>query len=254
MVIGPFLGLTAMQQWGYSFMFSISLIFSLCALGIAFFIKLPNNQHVSEKNLSKSGFKLKDMFELSAIPISIVAALFAIIYSSVLSFVSVYSTELGLVEFASFFFVVYALVLLVSRPFTGKWFDHYGENFIIYPCILMFAIGMFLLSQTQSAFMFLFSAGLIGLGWGTLFPSFQTIAIQEAPPNQRGLATATFLSIFDLGIAFGSFFIGMIAIKVDFSSLYFYGSFLILFGLIIYYFLHGKSQVVKKHIKTSTSI
>ena len=39
---------------------------------------------------------------------------------------------------------------------------------------------MFILSQAQTSFWFLGAGMLIGLGYGTLIPSFQTIAISAA--------------------------------------------------------------------------
>jgi len=247
MVLGPFLGLTSMNQWGINTMFTLSACFSLLALLFAVFIELPFvpiGLKEKDKSQVKPSFHFDELFERTAIKISLVAAIFAIVYSSILSFVSVYANELGLVKVSSLFFVVYAIVLLLSRPFTGRWYDRYGANIIIYPCIILFSIGMLLLSQTTTSLFFLISAALIGVGWGTLFPSFQTIAIEEAKPERRGMATATFLSIFDLGIGLGSFLVGLAAAKVEFSSLYFYASFFIMFGLIVYYFMYGKKKAV----------
>ncbi|QNG60451.1 MFS transporter [Bacillus sp. PAMC26568] len=242
MVIGPFLGLTAMEQWGNATMFGISILTSLAALITGLFITLPKIMKIRSKVIpSIENRGLKGLFEASAIRIALVGGIFALVYSSILSFVSVYAKEIGLAEAASYFFVVYAVVMLMSRPFTGKWFDKYGPNFIIYPAILCFAAGMVLLSMSETSFTFLLSAALIGLGWGTLFPSFQTIALQSAAPKKRGLATATFLSIFDMGIGIGSFIVGVITTKVAFSTLYFYSSFFILGCLAVYYFLHGRN-------------
>ncbi|MDZ5472722.1 MFS transporter [Bacillus sp. 31A1R] len=242
MVIGPFLGLTIMNQSGETLMFTFSAVFSLCSLVISLLIKLPKATDKIKAPKEQAIFRLSDIFEKSAIKISVIAALFAIVYSSILSFVSVYAIDLGLMAVSNFFFVVYAFVLLLTRPFTGRWYDRFGPNVIIYPCIILFAVGMFLLSQTTTATIFLISAAIIGIGWGTLFPSFQTIAIQETSPERRGLATATFLSIFDLGIGIGSFVIGLAAAKVDFHSLYLYGSLYILLGLVAYYLLHARTK------------
>jgi hypothetical protein len=41
-------------------------------------------------------------------------------YASLLSFLSLYAREIELVEISSYFLVVYAAALLVSRPFTEK--------------------------------------------------------------------------------------------------------------------------------------
>ncbi|WP_409305037.1 MFS transporter [Peribacillus sp. SCS-155] len=243
MVIGPFLGLTIMQHAGATAMFIVNLASAVLALAAGLFIRIPHKPVKLKADVPKAEAGLKGLFVKAAIPISIVAAFFALAYSAIISFVSVYARELGLVEVASYFFVVYAAVLLVSRPFTGKWFDIYGANSIIYPAILFFAIGTFLLSETHSAFVFLLSAALIGLGWGTVFPSLQTIAIQVAPVQKRPMATATFLSIFDFGFGIGSFVFGLVIAKIGHSSLYFYSAFLVLIGLAVYYLLHGRYAV-----------
>ncbi|CAH2714867.1 Staphylopine export protein [Neobacillus rhizosphaerae] len=248
MVIGPFVGLLAIQQWGPQILFSLSVIVAIASLLTGLSVKHTKTEQPSKiEVLSTSSFHR--LFEASAVPIAIVGSFMAIVYSALLSFVSIYAHEIHLASVASLFFVVYAIVLLISRPFTGKWLDQYGPNVISYPCIALFAIGMFILSQSSGVFTFLLSAGMIGLGWGTLFPTFQTIAIQDAEPRKRGVATATFLSIYDTGIALGSFLVGVIAAKMDYSSLYFFCSFYILFGAVLYYFLHTRKQASSTKVK-----
>jgi MFS family permease len=249
MVLGPFIGLTAIQQWGAETLFIISVIVAIGALITGLSVKVTESVQ-TDQPVVRSAFSFRSFFEASAVPIAVVGCFLAIVYAALLSFVSVYATEIHLTEISSLFFVVYAIVLLISRPFTGKWLDLYGPNVIVFPSIALFAIGMFILSQSSGAISFLLSAGMIGLGWGTLFPTFQTIAIQDAAPRKRGLATATFLSIYDIGIALGSFVMGLAAAKMNYSSLYFLCSFYVLFGLILYYFLHTRKQAsFKEHKK-----
>ncbi|MCL6570593.1 MAG: MFS transporter [Bacillus sp. (in: Bacteria)] len=250
MVLGPFVGLTTIQQWGAETLFIISVIVAIGALITGLSVKILETEE-PDHMVAHSVFSFRSFFEASAVPIAIVGSFLAIVYSALLSFVSIYANEINLAEVSSLFFVVYAIVLLISRPFTGKWLDLYGPNVIVFPSIVLFAIGMFVLSQSSSAGSFLLSAGMIGLGWGTLFPTFQTIAIQDAASRKRGLATATFLSIYDIGIALGSFVVGLAAAKMDYSTLYFLGSFYVLFGIVLYYFLHTRKQAsFKKYKKT----
>nr|WP_263325054.1 MFS transporter [Neobacillus sp. Marseille-Q6967] len=251
MVLGPFVGLTAIQQLGATTMFIITIVVAFGALITGLTVKLKKSME-PEKVMIQSSFSFKNFVEPSSVPIALVGSFLAIVYSALLSFVSVYATELHLEGVSSLFFVVYAIVLLMSRPFTGKWYDQYGANVIVYPSIILFAIGMFSLSQSTGVVTFLVSAGLIGLGWGTLFPTFQTIAIQKAAPRKRGLATATFLSIYDMGIALGSFFVGLIAANMSYSSLYFLFSFYVLVGIVLYYFLHGRKKA-SQDVKTQQS-
>lgn len=241
MVVGPFLGLTVMQTWGVSTMLMMSTVAATTGLIMCLFIKVPKTTlNNDEGKIIKSSFSFKELFEVKAIPIAVSGAFFAIVYSSLLSFVSIYAEDIGVGSVSSYFFVIYAVVLLLSRPYTGKWFDLYGANAIIYPSIFFFAIGMFILGNAHTTFMFLLAAAFAGLGWGTIFPSFQTIAITMAEPKRRPMATATFLSIYDIGIGLGSFIVGLAAAKVSLGNLYIYSSFYILIGIGIYFLLQGR--------------
>lgn len=54
-------------------------------------------------------------------------------YSSLLTFLTPYATEIGLARAASVFFVVYALAMFVTRPFTGRAFDRVGPHPVMVP-------------------------------------------------------------------------------------------------------------------------
>ncbi|MEH7076944.1 MFS transporter [Neobacillus drentensis] len=246
MVAGPFLGLTIMHLGGTNLLFFINALLDFFALIFVLFVRIPKEIVPGEVKHIESKKGIKSFFEVSAIPVSLIAGFFALAYSGVISFVSVYAKGINLDEAASYFFVVYASVLLISRPFTGKWYDQYGANKIIYPSILLFAAGTYFLSLSPSLPVFLLSGALIGLGWGTIFPSLQTIAIEIAPADKRALATATYLSTFDFGFGIGSFLFGLATVKVGFSSLYFYSTFFVLAGIGVYYLLQGKFKSLGK--------
>ena len=256
MALGPFVGLLAITQWGSSVMFIVSAVSVVIGTITGFLISLPKEEikAATEKPVKQKGLKMKDLIEMSALPISLVSFFFALVYASIVSFVSVYAKELQLTEIASYFFIVYVIALLISRPFTGKWFDQYGANIIMIPSIISFALGMFLLSQAEGAFLFLLSAAFIGLGWGTIFPTAQTIAIQVAPPERKSVATATFLSTMDSGIGIGSVIVGIVGAQLGYSSLYFYSSIMVLAGLVVYYLLHGKTSRSSRDISNKQEV
>ncbi|MCS0669755.1 MFS transporter [Cytobacillus firmus] len=237
MVIGPFAGLTIVQYASFSWIFALCTVLSFIAIVLGAFVKIPQK---AENSVKHPKFTLSSLFEKNAVPVAISAGILAFAYSGILSFISVYAKELDLLEAASFFFVVYAAFIIMSRPFTGRWFDAYGENKVIYPAIILFAAGLFLLSQANSTFVFLLSGAIIGLGYGTIVPSLQTVAIKQADPSKRGLATSTFFTLFDTGIGLGSYVLGILAVKTGFASLYFMLAGVALFGLLVYYLLHGK--------------
>ncbi|WP_046175768.1 MFS transporter [Domibacillus indicus] len=245
MAIGPFAGLAIMNKWDIRAGFTVCAAVAFIALAISFSLK-------KEKAARETAGKFKldlspgNLIEKSALPIALTGTFFAVVYSAILSFVSVYAEELHIGAVSGFFFVVYAIVIVLSRPFTGRWFDRYGANVIVYPSIVLFAAGLLLLSQAGGAGLFLIAAGVIGLGWGTLFPGFQTIAISRARPEKKALATATFLSLFDLGIGFGSFVMGAAAAGLGFKMLYAACAVYVLAGMIVYYFVQKNKTELER--------
>lgn len=248
MVIGPFVGLTIFNQFNLSILFWTATVASFLALILSW--TTQNDEQLGEQvKDDDTHLTEQTIFEKKAVPIAFTAAYLGMAYSAILSFLAVFAGQIGLESISSYYFTVYAFVLLISRPFTGRWFDQYGPNVIIFPAIILFSLGMFVLGQSTGPILFLFSASLIGLGWGTLFPSFQTLAIHSTVPRRWPVATATFLSIFDTGIALGSFLTGVLVKKLELGQLYIYLSFYILVSLLFYYLAQRKkveSKVIEK--------
>ena len=44
---------------------------------------------------------------------------------------------------------------------------------------------------------------LLGIGFGTMFPAYNTLFVNLAPNSQRGTATSTYLTSWDVGIGIG---------------------------------------------------
>ena len=51
----------------------------------------------------------------------------------------------------------------------------------MYPVLISFMLGLILLSATHTSLLLLISAIFIGVGYGTIIPSAQAIAIQQSP-------------------------------------------------------------------------
>ncbi|MNZ80686.1 putative transporter [compost metagenome] len=121
-------------------------------------------QKLSERGYVEAVTKISNFFELKALPIAITILVVGFAYSSVLLFITAYAADIHLVKAGSLFFLAYAIVVLLSRPITGKWIDRKGGNSVAYPTLIIFAIGMLVLSQTRSSVVFLLAAALVGLG------------------------------------------------------------------------------------------
>ncbi|MEC0272212.1 MFS transporter [Peribacillus frigoritolerans] len=239
--IGPFIGLFMAQNTSFQVIFSFCLALGIISLITAFLLYVPPLK-VTAKVTESKGFKLSNFIEPKALPISIITLLLAFCYSSVLSFISFYAIKIDLVNTASFFFVVYAVAVLISRPFSGPLMDRKGSNFIMYPAFIIFGIGLLLLSMTTNSFTLLAAGFLIGLGFGNMQSSSQAIAVKLTPPHRMGMATSTFFIMLDAGLGFGPYILGFIIPVTGYSTLYVILGVVVILTSVLYYFLHGKKE------------
>lgn len=240
--IGPFFGIYLKQHTTFEVIFGFCLALGFVSFLTAFLLKLQTDIQPAAVKSESKGFKISGFIEPKALPIAIIAMIAALCYSSVLSFITFYSEEIHLVEAASFFFVVYAAAILISRPFTGRLLDLKGSNIIMYPCLLLFALGMLLLSFADNGFTLLLAGAIIGFGFGNVQSTTQAIAVKVTPPHRIGLATATFFIFLDAGFGIGPYILGMIIPLTGYRNLYLMMAIMVLALILLYYFLHGKND------------
>lgn len=244
--IGPFLAIWMMLNVGYQSIFVVSTVIAVCCLVVAWLIQVSDLPKINKAIETVVAMKKPNWFsqfvEPNAVPISLIMLFASICYSGVLSFINFYAKENNLVETASFFFLMYAIAILISRPFTGPLMDRKGENIIIYPAFIIMGIALILLSITHSSWMLLLCAGLLGLGYGNIQSVCQTIAVKSAPLERMGFATSTFFIFLDAGLGFGPYFIGMLLDYIGYAQLYLYSAFAAFSCILAYYLLHGRQS------------
>lgn len=218
-VVGPFVGLLLIQYTSYNVLFIV--LSAVVTIGALFALSVKTSDLprpvLTERNFK---FKFDDLFERKALPLAFLACMIAFSYSSVLSFLSLYADQKHLLEAASYFYAVFAVAMIGVRPFTGKVYDTIGPKFVIIPSFLLFAIGLVMLAFANDTWLFLASAVFIGAGYGTLTTSFQSLCVQAASGKRSGYATATYFTLFDIGIALGSYVLGIVAVKMSYESVY----------------------------------
>lgn len=248
LVIGPFLGLSLLQITSFQNLFIVLNLLLLVGVISSLSVKVPTYLEVNKKTISFK-LELSDLIEVNALPIALISGLVGMAYGSILSFISVYANSIGLATVASYFFLIFAVVMISSRPYLGRAFDNRGPKFVLAPSLFIFALGLLFLSFSANAAMFLMAAGLVGLGYGSLLPGFQTMAVQSTSPERSGHATATFFIFYDLGIGTGSFVWGIVASILGFSKMYMVSSALVIITLLIfnqYLSWKKKAKSVKK--------
>ncbi|WP_342443151.1 MFS transporter [Lysinibacillus sp. FSL K6-0075] len=231
-VIGPFIGLLLIQYSTFNVLF---IVMSICVLAGGILALTVNTDDLPKPaHEGKITFKFDDLFERKALPVAAIASLVAFSYASVLSFLSVYAQQKDLMAVASLFYAVFAASMLITRPYTGKLYDTKGPQFVIIPGIISFAIGLVMLAFVEGPVLFLSAAIFVGFGYGAVTTSLQALAVQSTAIQRSGYATATYFTMFDLGIALGSYILGMVAVQAGYASVYLSGAGLLGVVFIIY--------------------
>lgn len=241
--IGPFFGIFMSQHYPFHMLFVLCLSLSVVTLIMFFFVNETVKQPASNKQeVVRKRIGLSNFIERKALSISIITLFVALAYSGVLSFISFYAKEINLVETASFFFLVYAIVVLLSRPFSGKLLDVKGAKFVVIPSLVLFALGMIVLSQTHSGIMLLMAGAILGLGYGNFQSIAQAIALKGISVERLGIATSTFYIFLDSGLGFGPYFLGVVVPGLGYRGMYEVLTVVILLSLVAFILLFRKGK------------
>lgn len=215
-VLGPLIGLSLIPYLSYTMVTAV--LVAMIFIGYIFCFLIPVQevkQPDSEAEKTKLG--LSDFVERRSLTVALMVMMISFSYASIMSFIAPFASSIHLMQYAGLFFVVFAISMMSLRPITGKIYDRKGPQYVIYPAVLTFSLGLLVLSQIHTLTGFMLAALLIGLGFGSAQPCLQTLAIQRAPKHRIGYATSTFYTCYDIGIAIGSLVVGMMITKQSFS-------------------------------------
>ena len=241
-VFGPLIALTTIQFTNFQMLFGILAV--LISLGLIFSLILNIRElpQAKVKTAEKSRLSLQDIIETKVLAVSFVALLTAFAYSSITSFITVFAETKQLLAYVSLFFIVFALSMLLVRPWVGKFYDSKGPDAVIYPSLIFFALGLVLVTLVNNQWMLWLSAVFIGIGYGSLFPCLQTLAIQAVEKQRMGHAISTFFTLFDLGLAVGSVMMGIFIAHWGYETTYMLCAMIVILTLLVYRYTISKKR------------
>lgn len=254
MVFGPFIGLKFAAVNAYNTAFITCMVISVVNIVLAVIIRVPDKVEATKTRSEKSKFSWDDLFDKKAAPFALATFILACAYSGISAFFALYMEDLGLASVASSFFLIYAGFIMISRPFTGRWSDRLGAKVIVYPCFVIFAIGMYLLSQSHASYLFLIAGALIGIGYGSVTPILQTQTIGSVEPHRVGIANSLFFNSMDAGMAIGAYALGIMASGSGYQSIYVGGVVLIIVAGLQYLVLTHNKETFEIQTKLSGEI
>ena len=228
--LGPFIGGIAYDFTGSHGCFVLASIFSALALIFIYFVDVSAHDPGNNPKANESSFGIDKIFEVSAIPVSFFTALTSLGYISILSFNRLYAAEINLTDAFSWFFIIYCIVLIVSRPIAGKIQDRGGDMIVCCTGIIAQAIGLFLIAVYPSTWTVVVCAICAALGFGTLNSACTTIVTRNVSENRKSYAVSTFFIFCDATMGFGPALLGIFAVN-GYAPVYFISSIITLLAL-----------------------
>ncbi len=245
MAIGPAVGFGLHHLYGYDAVFYFALLSSMVALiaGNLVQVRIPRTltlrstaSNIIQRDAGKETtlLSLDRFILLKGLHAGFNLFLLAIPYGMIMSYIALYCDELGLSEgFGPFrgtglFFLCMAVGIILSRMTSGRYVDrgHLTEVISIGTVLCSIAVtilslaGMVQTNELILLLMFNTGAFLCGFGYGLIFPAMNTLFVNLAYHNQRGTASATYMTTWDIGIGLGMLIGGVMGDHTAYSYVF----------------------------------
>ena len=182
---GPALGIFLRDSIGYGAAFTGAGAAVLAAL--AFTAALP---YEGKEAGAREPLQLKNIFAWEFVGFMLLTAVFSSANGLISTYLDLLASERGIANIA-LFFTVYSVVLVLSKPLTGKLLDKKGVYFILLPAVLFASAGMALVGVAMSMGPMLAASVCKALGQGAGSPTIQAHAVKTLESSRGGVAVST---------------------------------------------------------------
>jgi len=206
---------------------------------MAYLVKTPQKQPIKKEPISLDRF-----FLVKGTWAGISLLLLSIPYGMTTTYVAMYADEIGISVNSGLYFTFMAIGLAVSRMFSGRQVDKGRITLVISLGMYLAAASFFGLAALErlmrwnpafTSYLYIGIALSQGVAFGTMFPAFNTLFVNLAPNSQRGTATSTYLTSWDVGIGIGLMTGGSIAQAFGgFNHAYLFGACLTILDIVLF--------------------
>ena len=209
--IAPWIGLWVFDKGGWTL-----LCFEMAGLNLlmAFIAwRLPPD---TRREMPPLSLRPSDLVEWRVMVGAVTLFLYSFSYGGITSFVAIYADSVHVTPRA-LYFTVFALSIVATRPFLGRYADRIGHARVIVPCLVLMVVGIVVLTFATTRPWFILSAVLFGIGFGSAYPIFVAHLMHHVPDNRRGATFGALIGAFDTGLGTGSIAIGWMSEHYGFS-------------------------------------
>jgi MFS family permease len=214
MAVGPAIALQLLGQGDFRRLFFVGGGLALAAGLLAFPIRHPVVRN------PRFHLHLSSLFErkVGSIALTVFCIMFG--YGSLTSFITLYAGQVGVGQ-PGLFFSAQAVGTVLARLWSGPLYDRHGPRWVVSSGLGFLALAYTGLALWRVPLGFFCAAFASGVGLSMAYPALQAMTVNAVSAPRRGAANATFLAAQDLGLAVGSFLLGLVAQTLhNYSGMY----------------------------------
>ena len=229
MATGPLISLF-MYENGIEFN---TIFIAVFCVGMTGFLATANIKPGKDVERSTRKFSVSSLLLRKGLPVAAVMVLLTFGYGIITVYLSIYAKEeVGLTQGTGYYFTIFSAGLVAAR-LSSSMILRSGKYIMVFALgIISLIIGFFIVAFILNPTAFYSSAIFMGIGYGLISPTAQTMIINLGEDTERGAANATYLTFFDLGVGAGVFCGGIIAQYSNYSTAYAVGFALTILGLV----------------------
>ncbi len=234
MALAPALEINLYKVIGYKSALWLAVVAAILMIISIQFV----GDHAKPKINSSKKRKIK-IIQKDAIPIALLTTFFAIPYFITQADIVVYVERQHFSIAVGYFFVIYAIALLLIRIGLKKYFDLIRFGFWFWLSLIATILFLIVAAFMVNNWLMGFAAIMLSIGYGVIYSVNQSTALMLAPIEEQGLASSTFYLGLDIGMAAGPMIGGVTAQNL--APAYFYPILLVIVPIIlIVYFVYRK--------------
>jgi len=220
---------------GFKVVFAVAIALAACGAGTSGVMARYAPPPAHDRRAAMSGAWWREVLNVLDREIILASALsFSanVTFPAMASFMVLYAREVGIANIA-WFYVASGTTSILARPLLGKVSDQIGRRRSLLACFILQTAALALMTVAASLFTIIISGVLYMLGMALGSATTLALAVEQAKPERRGRAMATFSVALPLSNGLGALICGSLAQWGEFFTMYLVASVIAASGLMI---------------------
>lgn len=232
--VGPLTGVWLAKSYSFNHVWLLGGIASAVALVVALSMRdrVTRATRAAEAAGPLRATGMGRFFSREALYPSVLGLFFTASFGAIVAFLPVLAEHRGIGN-PGWFFLPYAITIIVTRVVAGRASDRWGRSVVLLPGMGALAAGMLVLALSTGVSTMLLAAVIYGIGFGTVHPALMALVADRAAPGRLGVAMSTFSAAFDLGIGGGALIWGAFVAFSDERAAFYGGAVAAMLGLLV---------------------